>query len=119
MPSSTTLVQGDSWEVQVGWYQPLPNGQPDYTNPNDLTGYTAQLQMRSRPTANPVLTLTSSPPVGLTVNGTAGTVDIYATPTQTLAIPPGTYQWEIEVDNGTDNYTLTTEIIYIREQVSK
>lgn len=119
MADRQTLVQGDTWKLQVGWFEPLPNGQPDYDNPIDLTGYTAKLQVREAPGTTAVLSLTSSPAAGLTVNGALGTVDIRAAPAQTELIDPGTWLWELEVFNGTDRYTLNpSQRLVVKPQVT-
>lgn len=116
-----TAKQGDTWAFQVGWYAPLPNTNPpvpDLTKPIDITGYQARLQVRAAPGSVAVLSLTSTPPGGLTVNGLAGTVDVRATPAQMTAIEPGTWQWELEIDNSVDRWTLDGGPLVVKAQIT-
>lgn len=116
-----TAKQGDTWQFSVGWYAPLvpitDPPVPDLDNPIDITGYQARLQVRKEPGSVAVLSLTSSPPGGLTVNGTAGTVDVRASPAQMTAIAAGTWQWEIEIDNSVDRYTLDGGPLTVKAQI--
>lgn len=116
-----TLTQGDTWSLQLAWLNPLPGTnppQPDPASPVDLTGWTARMQLRERPGSPPALSLTSSPPAGITVDGTAGTVSVRAAPSQTETIPPGVWLWEIEVDNTIDRQTLATGTLTVEPQVA-
>jgi hypothetical protein len=120
MTPSISIKQGDTWTIQVNWYNPIPGTkQPDLTSPINITGYTAKVQMRSEPGAagDPVLTLTSGVGGGLTVDGPAGGVSGKATPAQTALIPAGIWHWECEIDNGTDRHTLVEQMIMVRPQV--
>lgn len=110
------MRQGDTWPLQVNWYNPLPNvvEKPDLTKPIDITGYNATLQVSTDSSADTaLLTLTSSPAAGLTVNGPAGQVSAHATPAQTLALPDGHCWWGMEVSNGTDKYTLAAGPLFV------
>lgn len=104
------IKQGDTWTLQVGWYNPIPGTKPprpDLNSPVDITGYTASLVVvpAADHSATPGLTLTS-PSGGLTVTGPAGTVGVRATPAQTALLAEGFWWWEVEIENGTDTYTL-------------
>ena len=114
------LKQGDTWLLTVGWYQPLPNSsQPDLSNPVNITGHTARLQVRRRlgDLDAPALALTSSPAAGLVVDGPAGLVTSRATPAQTAAIAAGMWYWELELSNGTDTHTIAEGPLTVRGQV--
>lgn len=114
------MKQGDTWSLTLTWYQPLPGTtQPDLTRPVDITGYTARLQVRRHlgDSAPPVLALTSSPPAGLVVDGSAGSVTARASPAQTLPIPAGPWYWECEITDGTDTHTLAEGPLMVRGQV--
>lgn len=120
MAVSLQMKQGDTWTLEVVWYQPIPGTtQPDLTAPIDISGYTARLQVRRRPgdTAAPALALTSSPAAGLTVDGPAGSVSARATPTQTQAIAAGPWYWECEINNGVDTHTLAEGPLTVQAQV--
>jgi hypothetical protein len=67
------------------------------TSPVNVTGYTAELQMRSLPSdPTAVLTLTSAAGQ-IAVIGAQGQFDVHATAAQTRAIDEGTYYYDIEV----------------------
>lgn len=105
------MRQGDTWALRVNWFNPAPGtNQPDASSPVDITGYSARLQVSSDQSADAsvLLVLTSSPVAGLVVQpgGVLGRVDVYAAPAQTLAVPEGRWYWAVEVENGTDKYTL-------------
>ena len=113
------IVQGDTWRMQVAWLNPLPGTtEPNPADPVDITGYGAKLQVRQQAGEPSALSLTSSPAAGLTVNGSAGTVDVRAAPAQTELITAGTWYWELELDNGTDRYTIAGGTLVVKAQVT-
>lgn len=120
MVVSLELKQGDTWSLTIGWYQPIPDTDyPDLSNPVDISGYTARLQVRRRlgdPDA-PVLALTSSPAAGLAIDGPAGVVTSRASPAQTSAVAAGSWYWELELTNGTDTHTIVEGPLTVRGQV--
>lgn len=120
MATSLRLKQGDTWDLVVGWYNPLPGTtKPDLASPINMTGYTARLQIRAQPgdIGTPMLALTSTPAAGLTVNAAAGTVTVRATPAQTAVLPTGVAYWECEITNGIDVRTLAEGPITVEKQV--
>jgi hypothetical protein len=67
------------------------------TSPVNVTGYSAELQLRSLPSdPTPALTLTSAAGQ-ISVTGIAGQFDVHATAAQTRAIDEGTYYYDIEI----------------------
>lgn len=119
--TSLEMKQGDSWAVQVGWFNPVLGtlDTPDLDNPIDITGYSARLQIRRsiKDTTTSLLELTS-PSGGLAVDGPNGTVTARATPAQTAAVAFGACYWELEIFNGTDNYTLDEGLITVERQLT-
>lgn len=134
------LKQGDTWEGEALWCNPLPvgdpaAGDPDPDSPIDITGYTARLQVRRRasdPTA--LLTLTSAPGDGLVVqpddgdgNPRLGVVAWRARPALTAALPTGRLVWELEVSTGdvdtdpdADRYTIVPALdLQVNAQVAR
>ena len=70
------------------------------TAPVNVTGYSAELQMRSLPQdPTAVLTLTSASGA-ITVTGATGEFAVHATAAQTRAIDEGTYYYDIEITSG-------------------
>lgn len=117
--SSLEMKQGDSWSEVFGWYSQIPGTyKPDLTNPVDLTGYSARLQIRrSRlDTADPMLILTT-PDAGLVIDGPAGTITAYATRAQTAGVVGGACYWEVEIFNDTDTYTVDEGLITVERQL--
>lgn len=118
-PVPLTRKQGDTWAWQIGWYQPIPGSnppRPDYTNPINLTGWTAKVQLkRAYADTVPALALTS-PSGGLTVDGPNGAVSVLASFALT-DIVPGRYLWECEVTNGTARETIAEGPFIVTAQV--
>lgn len=87
-----------------------------------LTGYTGVMEIRYLKTesADVILTLTTENG-GIEINPTAGTVLIIATPTQTAAIAPGKYVYDLEMTE-TSTGTVTKVIqgnLTVRPEVTK
>ena len=86
---NTTIDQGADWYFNITYAD--PNG-----DPIDITGSTADCQLRSFPNApTAVLTLTSGD--GITIVGASGEVNLHATAEQTGAIDEGTYFYDVEL----------------------
>ena len=86
-----TMWQGATWDYTLTW--------TISATPVNLTGYTARMQVRklhSSPTA--VLSLTNL--AGITLGGSAGTIVLAATATQTAAITASTYVYDLELVSG-------------------
>lgn len=65
----------------------------------NLTGYTARLQVReSVNAASTLVSLTSSS--GITLGGSAGTIQITLSATTTAGLPKGTYVYDLELVSG-------------------
>lgn len=68
----------------------------------NLTGYTARLKVRTNsrntvPTKILISSLTSSS--GITLGGTAGTIQLTISATQTAALAPGKYSYDLELES--------------------
>ncbi|HAM24485.1 MAG TPA: hypothetical protein DCM51_02850 [Actinobacteria bacterium] len=83
--------QGADFDFQITW---TVSG-----SPVNLTGWTGRMQVRKIPGA-PSATLSLTSGSGITLGGAAGTVLVAATATQTAAIIPGTYKYDLELVNG-------------------
>ena len=89
-----TVDQGAQYNTTIVWAD--PQGVPI-----DLTGYTAAMQLRLQAASpNPAaLSLTSSNG-GITITPLAGEMDILMTATQTGALDPGFYVYDLEIALG-------------------
>lgn len=84
----------------------------------NLTGWTARMQVRQKHTADTKLLDLTTSNGGITLGGAAGTVAIYATDTQTAALPAGVWRYDIELINGSGKvgrflegtFTVTPEV---------
>jgi hypothetical protein len=74
------------------------------TVPVNWTGYTAKMQVKEHLNSDSVVTLTSGS--GITLGGSAGTVDITISSALTGAVTPGQYIYDLEVTNGSITYRL-------------
>lgn len=69
--------------------------------PVDLTGASAQMQVRAKLTS-PVIVELSTTNGRITLGGPAGTILLKLTPAQTKAIPPGNYIYDLLINHGTE-----------------
>jgi hypothetical protein len=105
-----TLEQGATFDHTLTW---TAGG-----TPVDLTGYTARMQIREEfDSADPVVSLTSSPAAGLTLGGTAGTIRIVITDEQTaaLTIEAGVVDLEVQAPSGSVRKVLRGKVAVIKE----
>src|SRR6266487_2637661 len=69
----------------------------------NLTGYDARMMIRTTrdATGSPLVSLTSNPAAGLTVNGPAGQVTVHIAGSASTGYTWLNGQWDLEVYNGT------------------
>ena len=109
---NTTIDQGAVWTVVFVYKDPNDN-------PINLTGYTAAMQLRQAyDSAVADLTLTTSNG-GITITGATGTVTVNATATQTGALTPGFYVYDLELTSGTNISRLVQGQLTVAEQVTR
>jgi hypothetical protein len=64
--------------------------------PIDLSGYSSRLQVRQAYySEDPIISLVSGS--GITVGGSAGTIDILISSSATSQLPPGTHVYDLEI----------------------
>lgn len=86
---------------QAATFRQLITVLPDLNSPpTDLTGYEATMNIRLTPDATPVYTL-STTSGDITLGGTAGTIGLYISATNTADLPNGLYDLSIVADAGT------------------
>ena len=70
----------------------------------NLTGYTSAMQVREAADSTAtLLSLTSG--TGITLGGTAGTIDVAITASQSSAIPAGSFAYDLEITSGAGQVT--------------
>lgn len=88
-----TILQGATFNPVITWKNKSTGV------PVDLTGYSARLQVRkSASDSNKLLDLTSGD--GITLGGSAGTITILVSATDTAALPAGAYKYDLELESG-------------------
>lgn len=89
-------------------------------SPVNLTGYTAELQIRSYPNSDPELTLSTDAGEGITITALTGNVECHATAAQTRSIDAGTYVYDIEITSSTGIVTrLAQGQVIVSPEVTK
>lgn len=67
--------------------------------PVDLTGYSARLQVRENHYSSETLLDISSPDNGMSLGGSAGTIDILVSASDTSNIPAGNFLYDLELES--------------------
>jgi hypothetical protein len=107
-----TVDQGSVWDLEIEYQD--PDG-----DPINLTGFTASMQLRREYNSTIAdLTLTTGGG-GIIITGATGTIDISATATQTGALEPGFYVYDLELTSGSNISRLIQGQITIAEQVTR
>lgn len=96
-----TFEQGATFELHVDYQQ--SNG-----DPVDLTGWSARMQVREGyESESPLLSLTDGD--GITLGGTAGTIDVLVDDETTAGLPTGVPAahcvWDLELENPSGRVT--------------
>lgn len=65
----------------------------------NLTSYTARLQARTTPAATATALSMTTSGGGITLGGAAGTITLARTATQTAALTPGRYVYDLELES--------------------
>lgn len=81
----------------------------------NLTGYSAAMQVRPSYTADPIISLTNSS--GITLGGSAGTITVLISATNTASYKAGQYIYDLELNSGGQvtrllqgKFTITPEV---------
>lgn len=111
--ATTNLIidQGATWEITFTYKN--SNG-----TPINLTGYTAALQLRTSYDASSA-SLSLSSGSGIVLGGTAGTIAVTATATQTGALTAGEYVYDLEVTASSKVTRLVQGRITVTPQVTR
>lgn len=109
-----TLKQGSDLDFTVQVWADAA-----HTVVQDLTGWDARMMVRASrdSTGSPLVSLTSNPAAGLTVNGPAGQITVHVGGATTSAYTWLNGQWDMEVYNGSlikeaayGNVSMRTEV---------
>lgn len=92
------LTEAEKYAISTGTVTAAQQASIDSKTRN-LTGYTARMNVSAAIGGAPVLTLTTSNG-GLTLGGTAGTINIDISATQTAALAPALYYYDLELLSG-------------------
>lgn len=111
-----TVEQGTTFRRKITWYTDEAQ-----VTARDLTGYSARMQVRSTISdTSTILSLTSAAGGGITLGGTAGTIDIVMTDAQTAAFAFTTAVYDLElVTGGGDVIRLTKGTITLDKEVTR
>jgi hypothetical protein len=108
--------QGASFDCTLTWRMGATPG-----TPVNLTGYTARMQVRDGyDGGSAIVSLTSG--TGITLGGTAGTILLELTPTQTAAIdatPSGQYVYDLELVSGSTVTRLVQGTFIVSPEVTR
>ena len=99
--STLVIRQGKTLRRHWKWCNPVPGSNPplaDESNPIDMTGYSARLQVRRRTSDVTLLSFTDALGGGLTINGPSGDVDLEVSDTVTAALGFSSAVWDLEVE---------------------
>ena len=115
-PGNTALEcwQGATFEYSLTWYNDDAG-----TQPRNLTGYTAKLQVRPHPSGPIAISMTSAAGGGITLGGAAGTIDLALDATETDVSRTGYLMYDLEMTapNG-DVYRLLEGAFVIYPEVT-
>ena len=86
-----TIEQGTTYSQRLTWKID--------SNAVNLTGYTARMKVRAvnRRDREPLISLTSSAGGGITLGGSAGTIDIAISAASTASLVPEKYTYDLEL----------------------
>lgn len=105
-----TAYQGATYDMNLTW---STNG-----TPTNLTNYTAAMQVRVTADASTaVLSLTNGS--GITLGGTAGTIDITIGATTMGSVSAGQYVYDLELNSGGTVYRLLQGTFQVQAEVTR
>lgn len=110
---NTVIDQGATWQLVVEYLD-------SNNNPVNITNYSAALQLRTSPLAKTAALTLTTQNGGLTIQGNLGKVSITATATQTTALAPQRYVYDLEITSPSQVVTRLLEgTIQVSPQVTR
>jgi len=98
-----TMYQGASWDYELTW---TAGG-----TAVNLTDYSARMQVRPSYDSSNIL-FSISDEAGITLGGTAGTIYLEASATQTAGVPRGQYVYDLELESQAGQVTRLVEGLF-------
>ena len=89
---SAEIPIGADWAWTVTWYS-----DDNETIPEDLTSYTARMQIRRKPSSPDTIHEMTTENGGISLGGTDGTISLAITDTDSAEFPPGTARGQLEM----------------------
>jgi hypothetical protein len=114
LPQTLDLLipQGATWSVVLRW-------KADNANVN-LTGYTARMQLRTSAEAITTLEDLTTENGGITLGGTAGTITLSLTATETAALPATRAVYDLELISSGGTVTRLVEgVVTITRNITR
>lgn len=87
------VYQGDTFNKVLTWYD-------SSEKEVDLTGYTARMQLRTSADSDTVVLELTTENGGITLGGTAGTIELLVSATDMAAVEAGSYKYDLEMIAG-------------------
>lgn len=95
-----TIYQGATFRKRLWWTGPKPS-----QTPIDLTGCTARMQVRDRAESPVVLLSLSTENGGITIDGSAGMVELYVSDEDTAMFHWRSGVWDMEIVHASGEVT--------------
>jgi hypothetical protein len=108
-----TCPQGSTFDRELTWK--IDN------DPVNLDGYNGRLQVREYHYSDDfIINLNSlSASGGISLGGSAGTINIYIDPETTSQLTPGSYVYDLEMYTGTNVYRLVEGKFFVSPEVTR
>jgi hypothetical protein len=108
---SLEIPLGTDWERTLTWYSDEAK-----TLPMDLTGYTARMDIRRKPSSSTYLSRLTTENGGITLGGVNGTIALSISNADTTDMPPGTAVGQLEMIDPTSKVTRPVEVHFALTQ---
>lgn len=108
-----TIEQGATFQKRVVWTA----GEPPA--PVDLTGFTARMQIRAKTESATVLATLTTENGGITLGGTAGTVDLLISATETASYSWTSGVYDLELVSGAVVKRFLRGVVIVSKEVTR
>lgn len=101
-PYNITCNQGETFSRALTWTDSAKN-------PYNLTGYTARMHVRTTASASTTIVVLTTENSRISLGGALGTVNLTISATDTAALTPGLYVYDLELVSGAGVVTRLVE----------